>query len=633
MRRVRSGGVWVGATFMALAVACGESRQPPPFTTTGGVGGTGGSAPAAAGQPVVVVQQPSVLDACAGTVPRSPLNRWSLLDLDQSLNGWFGPGTTLASVATPEDEFKRDVSPAFVDDLLHIAEERVRTVVADDAVFEICDADAADEPACIQALLEEWGGRLYRQPLSPEQLEAYVAQFRSASSQSTPAKAAQNALVSMLLSPYVVLRLEMGDSKVRARLASHEIATRLSHFAGRHAPDAELLASAAAGSLLKPEGRQAQLQRLWSTPQGHLGRVLTHLDWLGIRPGNERMALDAELRADMTTQVSLLVGDVLQSPSPTLYSLLTWSREPLNQRLATHYGIRAPEGDGFQRTDLDSKLFAGVLSTGAFLTRFPSPTTRGLQIVEALLCADVPPAIDDEGPFPEGGTPRQRITAVASSQPCIGCHQLMDPVGFALEAFDDQGRITNFDSSGALPPLPRLPPSTLANPGELGTAIALSELGRACVARHYLELALDRKIVDSSVSLALPPTGAAPPSQPQDPDQRWITCMLQLSGNFDFKQVAEAIVSSDLLSMRFDPSRHVVAFDTSVNPLEHAARETRQFRGVFSNPDDEALVQRYEAALLEQRAKQERADASGGAAGAGGDASGGATSAGTGGAR
>jgi hypothetical protein len=639
MRRVlRSGGVWFGATLLSLAIGCGESRQPPPPAATGGSGGSGISVVAgSAGQPVV--EGPSFLDSCAGLMPRSPLNRWSQVDLDRSLDGWFGPGTTLASVAIREAPYSRDVSRYFVGALLRVAQERVQTVVADAAVFEVCDADAAAEPGCVQAFLDEWGGRLYRQPLSREQLEAYVAQFRSASSQSTPAKAAKNALVSMLLSPYVVLRLEMGDSKVKSRLAAHEIAARLSHFAARRAPDAQLLGHAVSGALQSSEGRKQQLRRIWSSPEGQQGRLLTHLDWLGVGAQSWRTDLGAELQDDMATQVGMLVHDVLGGPSPTLQGLLTASRQPLNQRLASHYGVLSPEGDGFQRTDLDPKLFAGVLSTGAFLSRYRSPTTRGVQVQDALLCNEVP-APNVESPFPEGGTPRERITAaIGDAQACIACHRMIDPIGFALEAFDDQSRPTNFDSSGSLPEAGGVPAVTVANPGELGAAIALSDRGRACAARRYLELALDRKIPTTSMSLGIrnPGPGQGEPPRPisNDPDQRWIDCVLRVSqpaSSFDFTQVGEALVSSNLFLLRSDPSARVVAFDTSLDPLEHAAQETRQFRGVFSNPEDESLIQRYEEALLAQLAEQERGLAAGGEGGTGGDTTNGPARAGAGGA-
>jgi hypothetical protein len=95
MRRVlRSGGVWVGATLLALVIGCGESQRPVVFTAGGSGGSGGGSAGLGIGGELVVVDSPQqFLDSCAGRVPRSPLHRWSILDLDQSLDGWFGPGT------------------------------------------------------------------------------------------------------------------------------------------------------------------------------------------------------------------------------------------------------------------------------------------------------------------------------------------------------------------------------------------------------------------------------------------------------------------------------------------------------------------------------------------------------------
>src|SRR4051812_37443735 len=107
MRRVlRIGVVWVGATLLALGIGCGESRRPAAFTAAGS-GGSGGSAGVGIGGGLVVIDESpqQYLDSCAGRVPRSPLHRWSILDLDQSLDGWFGPGTKLASVAAADFEY------------------------------------------------------------------------------------------------------------------------------------------------------------------------------------------------------------------------------------------------------------------------------------------------------------------------------------------------------------------------------------------------------------------------------------------------------------------------------------------------------------------------------------------------
>ena len=637
-RALKRGGGWVGATVLALAVACGESShsisvpaQAGAAGSSGSVsGGSGGSAGSGGQLIVTTAGQPSFLDACAGIAPRSPLNRWSMLDLDQTLDAWFGPGPTLASVAPRDYKYSRSVAPTFVHALLGVAQERVVAAVADDAVFELCDAGADDQPTCAQAWLRDWGARLYRRPLTSEQVEAYVAQFRTVSRQGTPAGAARNALISMLLSPYFVLRLEMGEAKSAGGLAPFEAAARLSHFATRRAPDAALAARAAADQLREPDQLKPELRRLWSTPEGQQGRVLTQLEWLGIRQDNERQDLDAALRADMATQVRTLVGDVLQSQTPTLESLLTRSNVPLNERLATHYGLRPPDGSGFQRSDLDPALFAGALSTGAFLSRFPRPTARGVQILEALLCDEAPPPPNIEPPLPDGATPRARITASVGVAPqCAGCHDIFDPIGFALEAFDDQGRLTGFDSSGALSRVAGVDPTQVANPGALGAALALSATARNCAARRYLEFALDREVPVTSIALTIPTPGSpgsAPIPIPTDPDRRWLDCLMQVSDpttSFNFTQVGEALASSGLMFTRADPSRRVVAFDTSPDPLEHAARETAQFRGVFSNPDDEAVIQQYQQALLQELASAQlagRATGEGGAAGEAADA-------------
>jgi len=81
---------------------------------------------------------------------------------------------------------------------------------------------------------------------------------------------------------------------------------------------------------------------------------------------------------------------------------------------------------------------------------------RGAWILENLLGTPPPLPPPNVPPFPENTT-GQGVTAVAASvrdrmiqhrtnQPCKGCHQIMDPIGLALENFDGVGRWRTTDS-------------------------------------------------------------------------------------------------------------------------------------------------------------------------------------------
>ena len=173
----------------AAAAACSEAHRPFPVFTAGAGGTSVQSSAGTAGSLVFPIAGRSAddLTSCAQAVPPTPLTRWSVLDLDGTLDDLFGPGATLAGTGRVLDRrYFRDVSVGFVSALRDAARERVKSAVAESDTFEVCAPDEDDE-SCVQVWLSAWGEKLYRRPLTSEQLEAYVAQFQSAKSTLTPA--------------------------------------------------------------------------------------------------------------------------------------------------------------------------------------------------------------------------------------------------------------------------------------------------------------------------------------------------------------------------------------------------------------------------------------------------------------
>jgi hypothetical protein len=94
-----------------------------------------------------------------------------------------------------------------------------------------------------------------------------------------------------------------------------------------------------------------------------------------------------------------------------------------------------------------------------------SPVLRGAWILERLLGtppAPPPPnveALTENRPGQPPKTVRERIEQHRSKPTCMGCHGVMDPLGFALENFDTVGQyrthdmqtLTPIDTSGVLP--------------------------------------------------------------------------------------------------------------------------------------------------------------------------------------
>ena len=595
-RALRSGSLWALFGLIGVGAACSERPKPPPPSSIAGTTTVGTAGAVSVGGS----RQTDPLSDCAGPPPFAPFTRWSFVDLDGTLDMLFGPGVSLTSLRRiADDGYERDLSEIFVQTLRQVAQARADSAVADDEQFESCGEDD-DAPTCIAPWLRSWGEKLYRRPLTREQTDAYVVQFGSARRELSPAEAARNALVSMILSPYFVFRIELSDPKT-GQLTPDELAARLSYYATRRAADPELRASAAAGKLTEPAARQSELRRLWQTPAGRNARTLQYLAWLGLDVDRLPSTLSPELRAALVDQTKLLIDDVLANEGGTLVQLLTTSRQPLSPLLAEHYGLTITPANGF--ADLDANLFAGMLSQGLFLSSYPGPTQRGMALLGGLLCREIPP---HSGQIPymlgPGETPRERLGVTTANAGCAGCHAFINPIGFALEGFDDQGRLTGFDTTGSVPFVDSA--TAVANPGELGRVIATNPQGARCAARHYLAYMLDHRLPDGERAYTYgidPRPAPAPIPDPTtaSPSQKWVECLLRELGpdSFNLTRAAELLVGSKAFASLPAPRQQGAAFDTSVSPLEHALQETRQFRQASAELADQATLDRYITAL------------------------------------
>lgn len=447
------------------------------------------------------------------------------------------------------------------------------------------------------AWIRERGLRIYRRPLSEEEVAGYLAQFISLAADSTLA-AARAVLTSMLLSPYFLFRVELGIRTISALaapqpdplprgtpLSAYEVAARLSHFLQRRAPDPALLERAASDDLRTSTGLRAEVERLLATPESLRARTLQHLEWLGLDELHVGGG-DEVLAKNLQAQTSLFITDVLERRGGSFTELLTSAEQPLNAALAQHYGLRLAVGEPFELVTLDPRLHAGVLGQGAWLTQNPTPTYRGLSLFHQLLCADVPPhpaqLVPDE---PTGTTPRERILSITGETVCQGCHQPVDRVGFALEAFDGQGRLTGFDTSGEL----SMPSSgdivPLADPVELGGVIAASYDGKRCIAQRHVEQVLEHPYDD-------------------EPSQVLFDCLvLRWGRDLDLNQLTRDVAISDAMLLTSRPAISVSTASSALDPIDHALEETVALASAFDGAERRALLL-YQESLRQIQAER-----------------------------
>ncbi|MFN9428783.1 MAG: DUF1588 domain-containing protein [Acidobacteriota bacterium] len=170
----------------------------------------------------------------------------------------------------------------------------------------------------------------------------------------------------------------------------------------------------------------------------------------------------------------------------------------MNERLARHYGIPHVYGGHFRRVALGPEQRRGgllrqgsILTVTSYATR-TSPVMRGKWVLDNILGIPPPPpppnvpALKENAGTGQVMSLRERLAEHRRNPACSGCHQLMDPVGFALENYDAVGRWRESeDVAGGLPDGSRfagvegLEEAILARPEVFVTAFTEKLLGYA----------------------------------------------------------------------------------------------------------------------------------------------------------
>ncbi|MBC8354435.1 MAG: DUF1592 domain-containing protein [Planctomycetes bacterium] len=289
----------------------------------------------------------------------------------------------------------------------------------------------------------------------------------------------ESGLTAVLVNPHFLFRAESTPPDVPPgtvyRISDTELASRLSFFLWSSVPDDELLALAEADQLHVPEVLQVQVDRMLRDPRSQSLVSNFAAQWLylrnldSFRPDRRLFPdFDDNLRKALRRETELLFEHVLCEDRSVL-ELIRSNITFVNERLAKHYGIPGVYGSHFRSVNtlgLDIRR-GGILRQGSILaitsyaTR-TSPTIRGNWILENILGAPPPPPPPNvpalrERTTSSNVTVRERLAEHRENPACASCHDLMDPIGFALENFDAVGRWRQFDqgspidSSGALP--------------------------------------------------------------------------------------------------------------------------------------------------------------------------------------
>ena len=335
-----------------------------------------------------------------------------------------------------------------------------------------------DEDECAERILANLARRAFRRPITAEDLQTPLQLYQQGKTAGGFEAGIELALSSLLVNPQFLLRIERDPPRIASgtayRISDVELASRLSYFLWSSMPDDELLDLAERGELSQPEVLAHQVRRMLAHERSRSLATNFAGQWLHLRnleaviPDMRLFPdFDENLRQALRQETEMFFQEVLRQDRSVL-GLLQADYTYLNERLAKHYEIPHVYGSRFRRVSLDETSHRGgllrhgsILAVTSYATR-TSPVIRGRWILENLMGTPPPPPPADV-PALEDNTVsaqlpvRERLRQHRSDAACAHCHQLMDPVGFALENFDAVGRwrITeagqSIDAAGGLP--------------------------------------------------------------------------------------------------------------------------------------------------------------------------------------
>lgn len=342
------------------------------------------------------------------------------------------------------------------------------------AIFSCYPQQEAEAQGCAREILTRLASSGYRRPLdsNADEVGQLLAFFAMGQAQGGFETGIQYGIARLLMDPRFLYQLEaepqgLAPGSVYA-VNDVELASRLSFFLWSSIPDAELLQLAAAEQLQDSAVLEQQVRRMLRDPKAEALVQSFAGQWLKLRELEaaqpQDRAFNTPLLQAFQQETELLFADLVRQDR-SLLSLIDSDYTWLNAQLARHYSIEGVRGDYMRRVPLpaDSPR-RGLLGHGSILTATSvanrtSPVVRGAWIVEDLMGAPVPtppPGVEtdlgDEG-IPDDvvvNTLRDRLELHRANPTCASCHQIMDPIGLALENFDLVGRWRTEENGFAL---------------------------------------------------------------------------------------------------------------------------------------------------------------------------------------
>tara|TARA_R110002072_G_scaffold302615_1_gene486841 strand:- start:125483 stop:127846 length:2364 start_codon:yes stop_codon:yes gene_type:complete len=330
--------------------------------------------------------------------------------------------------------------------------ESVRTTIGSNTIPNLEDAGAR------LFVLGRFATRAFRRRVTRDEMDLWAGYLNSRYAAKPDWREALIETMSAIMASPDFLYLPEEERELNA----FQLASRLSYFFWSTMPDSDLFSLAYSGRLTDPNVLRHQVERMMQDPRSNrFSRSFVDqwlaLDSLGSMPPDNKLFgfYNDSLEQAMLTETREYFRHVLQD-NRSVREFIDSDYTFLNGRLADLYGIPFDGGDsrttsgklvltriprGSQRGGLLGHASVLTLTSNGVET---SPVTRGVWVLAHFLGTPPPPPPKEVPalvPDLNGAqSVRQMLEKHRSDPACMKCHQRMDPLGFAMEAFDPVGR-------------------------------------------------------------------------------------------------------------------------------------------------------------------------------------------------
>ncbi len=324
--------------------------------------------------------------------------------------------------------------------------------------------------SAVRSRLQRFLTRAFRRPVDDKLVDRYanyvLARMRAGETFTGSMKAAAAAAIA---SPrFLYLYVKAGESQIAEPLDDFELASRLSFFLWGSIPDQELLDLASKGRLSDSETLSSQVDRMLDDRR--LKRFCDSFpaQWLQLDrivssiPDRSQFPdfYYHKYRTSMHMMLEpLLVFETILIEDRSILQLVDSDFSYRSARLSKLYYGGSQGGNmtqvtavPFKRVKITDRRQGGVITNAAVMTMTSGPErtkpiTRGSWLATVIFNSPPEPPPADapqlaEKPVGEEAqlTLRERLAAHREQADCAGCHEKIDPLGFALENYGPTGK-------------------------------------------------------------------------------------------------------------------------------------------------------------------------------------------------